>query len=93
MAEASASSWRRRAGAGRSLAAFADVPEVAPVLVRLLLEDQDTAVTRETARALAEAGTPAASRIVAQGLAAAGDSRADWIETGLRDALADDAPR
>ncbi|MGW4458380.1 HEAT repeat domain-containing protein [Streptomyces albidoflavus] len=92
MAEASASSWRRRAGAGRCLAAFADVPEVAPVLVRLLL-DQDTAVTRETARALAEAGTPSASRIVAQGLAVAGDSRADWIETGLRDALADEATR
>ncbi len=45
------------------------------MLVRLLL-DQDTAVTRETARALAEAGTPTASRIVAQGLAAADDSLA-----------------
>ncbi|MFB8419960.1 hypothetical protein ACFC63_31115 [Streptomyces albidoflavus] len=93
MAEASARSARRRAGAGRELAAFADVPEVARVLVRLLLDAEDTAVTRETARALAEAGTPAASGVVARGLAAADDSRADWIETGVWDALAEDARR
>ncbi|MEU8517816.1 hypothetical protein AB0C76_40560 [Kitasatospora sp. NPDC048722] len=45
-------SWSDRANAGRQLAAHADVPEVAEVLLRLLQDGHDTAVTQETAEAL-----------------------------------------
>ncbi|MGN5635693.1 hypothetical protein [Streptomyces sp. AC154] len=51
-AGAGADSWSVRAAAGRRLAADAEVPEVAVVLGRLLLDPYDTFVTRETAEAL-----------------------------------------
>ncbi|MFF3504329.1 hypothetical protein [Streptomyces sp. NPDC003247] len=88
LAEAASPSWSRRARAGRDLAASADVPEAAEALARLLLDAEDTAVTRHTARALARVGTAPALRIVALAVAAADDNQADWMRTGVQDALA-----
>ncbi|KAB7847324.1 hypothetical protein FRZ00_11280 [Streptomyces mobaraensis] len=56
--------------------------------MRLLLDAEDTAVTRRVAEALTLAGTAAAVRLVALALAGADDSQADWLRTGVEDALA-----
>ncbi len=53
----------------------------------LLLDVDDTAVTRRTAEALTRVGTVAAIRLIALAVAEADDSRSDWLETGVRDAL------
>ncbi|MFF3214792.1 hypothetical protein ACFYYB_29665 [Streptomyces sp. NPDC002886] len=52
----------------------------------LLLDAEDTAVTRETAEALARTGTQAAVRLLALAVVRADDSRADWMWTGVHDA-------
>ncbi|MEV0479040.1 HEAT repeat domain-containing protein [Streptomyces sp. NPDC050508] len=88
LAGASSSSWSQRVRAGRDLASFADVPEAAEALVRLLLDVEDSAVTRRTAEALARVGTAAVTRLIALAGAEADDSQADWIQTGVHDALA-----
>lgn len=56
----------------------------------LLLDVENTAVPRETAEALALAlaGTPTSIRPVALAVAAADDNQADWLQTGVHDALA-----
>ncbi len=54
----------------------------------LLLDVEDTAVTRQTAEALACVGTVAAIRLIALALARADDNQADWMQTGVHDALA-----
>lgn len=87
LAEASSPSWARRVRAGRDLASFADVPEAAEVLVGLLLDAENTAVTRWTAEALAQVGTVAAVRLIALAVAEADDSQANWLWTGVHDAL------
>src|SRR4051794_31917034 len=87
LAEASSPSWRQRARAGRDLALFADVPEAAEALVGLLLDVEDTAVTRQTAEALARVGTVPAVRLIALAVAEADDNQADWLQTGVHDAL------
>lgn len=87
LAEASSPSWTQRVRAGRDLAAFADVSEAAEALVRLLLDVEDTAVTRQTAEALTRVGTVAATRLVALAVAEADDNQADWLQTGVHDAL------
>ncbi|MFD3729784.1 hypothetical protein [Streptomyces sp. NPDC058671] len=87
LAEASSPSWAQRVRAGRDLASFVDVPEAAEVLVGLLLDVEDTAVTRETAEALARVGTVAAVRLIALAVAEADDNQADWLQTGVHDAL------
>ncbi|MEU7428636.1 HEAT repeat domain-containing protein [Streptomyces sp. NPDC040750] len=88
LAEASSPSWTQRVRAGRDLASFADVPEAAEALVGLLLDVEDTAVTRQTAEALARVGTVAAIRLIARAVAEAEDNHADWLQTGVHDALA-----
>lgn len=87
VAEASSPSWTRRAHAGHDLAAFADVPEAAETLVGLLLDVKDTAVTRQTAEALTRVRTVAAIRLLARAVAEADDNQADWLQTGVHDAL------
>lgn len=52
----------------------------------LLLDVENTAVTRQTAEALARVGTVAAMRLIALAVAAADDSQADWLQTGVHDA-------
>ncbi|MFK0238489.1 HEAT repeat domain-containing protein, partial [Streptomyces vinaceus] len=56
LAEASSPSWAQRVRAGRDLASFVDAPEAVEALVGLLLDVEDTAVTRQTAEALARVG-------------------------------------
>jgi hypothetical protein len=87
LAEASSPSWTQRVRAGRDLASFADVPQAAEVLVGLLLDVEDTAVNRQTAEALARVGTVAAVRLIALAVAGADDNQADWLQTGVHDAL------
>ncbi|MEV5454057.1 MULTISPECIES: hypothetical protein [unclassified Streptomyces] len=87
LAEASSPSWAQRVRAGRDLASFVDVPEAAEALVGLLLDVEDTAVTRQTAEALARVGTVAAVRLIALAVAEADDNQADWLQTGVHDAL------
>ncbi|MEV7676821.1 hypothetical protein [Streptomyces sp. NPDC088752] len=87
LAEASSPSWTQRVRAGRDLAFFADVPEAAEALVGLLLDVEDTAVTRQTAEALARVGTMAAVRLIALAVAEADDNQADWLQTGVHDAF------
>ncbi len=90
LAEASSPSWVRRAQAGNTLApfAFAGVPEAAKALGSLLLDVEDTAVTRQTAEALARAGTVASVRVLARAVAGASVSHGDWMLAGVHDALA-----
>ncbi|MFF9757596.1 HEAT repeat domain-containing protein [Streptomyces sp. NPDC014344] len=88
LAEASSPSWSQRVRAGRGLASFADVPEAAEALMGLLLDIEDTAVTRQTAEALARVGTVAALRLIALAVAEADDNQVDWLQTGVHDALA-----
>jgi HEAT repeat protein len=87
LAEASSPSWTQRVRAGRDLASFADVPEAAEVLVGLLLDAEDTAVTRQAAEALARIGTVAAVRLIALAVVEADGNQADWLQTGVHDAL------
>ncbi|WP_252541363.1 hypothetical protein [Streptomyces sp. RO-S4] len=87
LAAASSSSWTQRVRAGRDLACFAHVPEAAEVLVGLLLDVEDTAVTRRTAEALARTGTAAAVRLIAVAVVEADGNQADWLQTGVHDAL------
>lgn len=78
----------QRVRSGRDLAPFVAVPVAAEVLLALLLDHADTAVTRQTAESLARVGTVAAVRLIALALAEADDSHADWMQTGVHDALA-----
>ncbi|PVC90018.1 hypothetical protein DBP19_19410 [Streptomyces sp. CS090A] len=87
LAQASSPSWTQRARAGRGLAPFADASEAAEALVELLLDVEDTAVTRQTAEALTRMGSLPAMRLIAIALAKADDHRADWLQTGVHDAL------
>ncbi|MFE4056543.1 hypothetical protein ACFXP3_09650 [Streptomyces sp. NPDC059096] len=76
-----------RVRAGFDLASYAATPEAAEVLLELLLDVADTAVTRRTAEALSRVGTVSAVRLIALALAEADDSHADWIQTGVQDVL------
>ncbi|MGA5044443.1 hypothetical protein [Streptomyces arboris] len=87
MAEALSPSWTQRARAGHDLASFADVSEAANALMGLLLDVEDTAVTRQTAEALTRVGSVPAIRLIALALAKADDNRADWLQIGVHDAL------
>lgn len=87
LAAASSPSWSQRVHAGRDLASFADVPEAAEALVGLLLDVEDTAVTRQTAKALVRVGTVAAVKLIALAVAEADEHQADWLQTGVHDAL------
>ncbi|MFF4244898.1 hypothetical protein ACFYY2_10540 [Streptomyces sp. NPDC001822] len=57
------------------------------MLLVLLLDVADTAVTRRTAEALARVGTVAAVRLIALALAEADAGHADWLQTGVQDVL------
>ena len=87
LAEAASPRWTQRIRAGRDLASFTDVPDAAETLVGLLLDVEDTAVTRQTAAALARVGTAGAMRLIAFAVAEADDNQADWLQAGVYDAL------
>ncbi|MGN5635115.1 HEAT repeat domain-containing protein [Streptomyces sp. AC154] len=82
-AGAGAESWSVRAAAGRRLAADAEVPEVAVLLGRLLLDPYDTFVTRETAEALLLRGDATGLRLVLAALARADAQTGDQIQSAI----------
>ncbi|MEU4391006.1 hypothetical protein [Kribbella sp. NPDC023855] len=74
---------RDRADAGRALASFAEVPEAREVLVRLVLDVQDTYVTLETAEALLRRQDVAGLRIVVEALALADVQQSAYIQDAV----------
>ncbi|WP_436995661.1 HEAT repeat domain-containing protein [Streptomyces sp. enrichment culture] len=83
--DARSPSWAARAAAGRRLAAAAQDPGVAGLLLRLLLDDRDTAVTQETAEALLERWDVHGLRLVLAALAVADDDTGDQLDGALGD--------
>jgi hypothetical protein len=75
--------YRDRADAGRSLAAFAETPEARVPLLSLVLDADDTFVTRATAEALLRRQDSAGLGVVARALATAGPNHSDWIRTAV----------
>ncbi|MEW2259832.1 hypothetical protein [Streptomyces sp. NPDC047869] len=97
--KAESPTWSLRAAAGRQLAASIRIDEVADVLLRLLLDPQDTGVTQDTADALLArkdtiglrhvllARSFAASFDTADQISAALDADPDWLTTEGADRL------
>ncbi|MEU4120314.1 hypothetical protein AB0F71_38165 [Kitasatospora sp. NPDC028055] len=79
--------FRDRAAAGHGLAAFADLPEARGPLLALVLDPDDTYVTRVTARALLRRKDRAGLTAVATALADADPNHEDWIHSAVVDAL------
>lgn len=77
--------YRDRSDAGSGLAGFAEMREADSALVSLLLDPEDTFVTRRTADALLRRKDAVGLRIVAAALAVADDNHADWIESTVVD--------
>ena len=77
-----------RADAGRSLASFAELPEATAPLLALVLDADDTFVTRATAEALLRRHDSAGLGVVAAALAEADPNHADWIQTAVHDVFA-----
>lgn len=82
---ASSPSWPARAAAAPRLAPHAGVGSAAAVLERLLLDPENTFVTRVTAEVLLRQGSLAAVRLVARAVARADDHHADWLQTAAHD--------
>ena len=80
--------YRDRADAGRGLAAFAEMNEARETLVRLILDADDTFVTRVTTEALLRRKDLVGLTIVAAALAVADSNRGDWINIAVADVLA-----
>ncbi|MFE0631935.1 hypothetical protein ACFW3D_33900 [Streptomyces sp. NPDC058864] len=78
-------SWSVRAAAGRRLAPYAGLVSATAVLERLLLDPEDTLVTRTAAEALLRQGSVAAVRLVARAAARADDNHGDWLRTAAHD--------
>lgn len=68
-----------RAEAGVALAASPDLLQVGDVLVRLLLDPDDTFVTAETAGALISRVDEGALRLLCVALSRANEQQANWI--------------
>ncbi|MER6443670.1 hypothetical protein [Streptomyces venezuelae] len=77
-----------RADAGRGLACFAEMEEAVGPLLKLVLDREDTFVTRVTAEALLRRQDRAGLMVVASALAVADPSHGDWIHTAVLDAFA-----
>jgi HEAT repeat protein len=82
--------WSVRAAAGRQLAASAQTGHAAEVLLRLLLDPHDTAVTWETADALLERGDALGLRYV---LLAMAEMTSEWTMDELAVAVHDHCVR
>ncbi|MER5820955.1 hypothetical protein [Streptomyces mirabilis] len=81
--ESTSASWSVRAASGRRLAVVAEVPEVAEVLHRLLLDGRDTFVTQETAEALLGRWDVLGLRMVLAALASADDDTGDHLDAAI----------
>ncbi|MFT7835739.1 hypothetical protein Q5530_06285 [Saccharothrix sp. BKS2] len=76
---------RDRADAGGALARFAELAEAGETLLRLVLDPEDTFVTRVTAEALLRRGDVVGLAVVASALAAADVGHVDWIHAAVLD--------
>ncbi|MFJ3830495.1 hypothetical protein ACIPWI_21320 [Streptomyces sp. NPDC090046] len=74
-----------RADAGHGLAAFAEVHEARGPLLELVLDPDDTFVTRVTSEALLRRMDSAGLTVVASALALADANQGDWIRTAIAD--------
>lgn len=79
--------FQDRQDAGVALARFAELPVAARRLLGLVLDPEDTAVTRGTVDALVQRQDEVGLAIVAAALSGADDNQADWIQTGVDDGL------
>ena len=75
--------YRDRADAGRGLASLAEMPDAAGLLLELVLDPDDTFVTRATAEAVLRRKDKIGLSIVASALAAAGSNHIDWIHSAV----------
>jgi hypothetical protein len=79
--------FRDRQDAGIALARFAESTTAARRLAELVLDPEDTAVTRATVEALIQRRDGVGLATVAGALASADDNHSDWIQTGVEDGL------
>jgi hypothetical protein len=79
--------WSDRQDAGVALASFAESETVSARLRELVLDPEDSAVTRATVAALIHRRDAASLAVVAAALLSADDNTIDWMDTGARDAL------
>jgi hypothetical protein len=84
---AGSADYRDRADAGRGLASFAEMPGATGPLLDLVLDAEDTFVTRMTAEALLQRHDSAGLAVVASALAIADANQTDWIHTAVFDVL------
>lgn len=77
--------YRDRADAGHGLAAFAEMQEALGPLRELVLDPDDTFVTRQTTEALLRRMDRLGLTIVASALAVANSNHRDWIHTAIVD--------
>ncbi len=79
--------WRDRADAGHGLVRFAEVRAAREVLLELVLDAADTAVTDATAEALLRRGDAAGLAVVCAATAAADDEQRDHLFSVLSDVV------
>jgi len=79
--------YRDRADAGRGLAGFAEIPEAREMLLDLILDADDTFVTRATAEALLRRKDVVGLATVAAALAVADPNHGDGIHTAVTEVL------
>ncbi|MEV0281193.1 hypothetical protein AB0I22_33065 [Streptomyces sp. NPDC050610] len=79
--------YRDRADAGRGLAGLAEMPEAVGLLIELVLDPDDTFVTRVTAEAVLRRRDRTGLAIVASALADADPNHLDWIHAAVADAV------
>ncbi|MGC5033490.1 hypothetical protein [Micromonospora sp. DT229] len=82
---ASSADYRDRADAGQAMASFVEMAETREPLQRLLLDADDTGVTRTTAEALLRRMDAPGLAAVARALADADANHADWLYTAVCD--------
>jgi hypothetical protein len=75
--------YRDRADAGRGLAGFAERPEAAVALLRLILDNHDTLVTLTTAEAVLRRKDAIGLSLVASALTVADSNHDEWIYTAI----------
>ena len=83
---AASPAYIERAGAGCALAAFADTAAAEAVLLRLVVDEGDTFVSRRTAAALASRRDLVGFSILARAMLRASPNQLDWVTTGVDDA-------
>jgi len=82
------SDFLNRQDAGVAFARLADSEIAATRLRELILDPEDTSVTRTTLEALTRRGDEIGLAIIATALTSADDNHADWVASGVADGLA-----